>query len=316
MRATGTGGIAAAFCVMVLLSALLPGAALGQSCTVPEDIRRLTIRLTSVAQTGLAAPRDRQRLSESLAPLSEQTVLRALQDEGLDQLVPSALALLGEAHRIADGGGPDRLPHLRRQLAEFERVAALPCNADGFALFQRIQELRQGGWRFTDDDGDGSGVAVDLRQDTQVRPTSLIGLLALVILGLYALDFAYRWIMALIYNRKMCRIPAALVCGKQTVSGLVLTLGRGGCRFQPDDMFAFDLMLANLRNARSVLAIHDADLPARVSTIHDDYADFRFEERLPLKRQRDLLARSTISPFYAKKARARSMPPAPETEGS
>lgn len=133
----------------------------------------------------------------------------------------------------------------------------------------------------------------------------LVATCALVTLILVG-QFAYRWIFALVYNRKSCRIYASVEIGLDVVEGMVTILGQKGCRFQPVNGGAFDRMgqLAGTGNAYLVIGTHR--LPADIDGLYDYYAVMFFELHLGPAQQAALLRASTITPRYVPKTAPRS----------
>lgn len=301
----GQGKRASLLCAVVLfLAALVATAApvLAQTCTPPAELRALRAALLPAGQGGSLDPPDQDRLARSLSALNERRLVDELRDADLEALAPVALSLAAQARRIAESGRTARPAALRADLAEYDRIAALPCGQGTWSVGQMFQTARAG--KGSAEDG-ATDVPPELTRNENVRPAWLLGALAFLILALYALDLGYRWVMALIYNRKSCRIPAQLMCGETEIPGRIVTLGRGGCRFQPDDMQVFDEEIATLRQGETRIVCAEQTLDLQLGTIHDSCADFRFATTIPLAQQRDLLKCSFVSPQYAKRARRR-----------
>jgi hypothetical protein len=290
--------------LFALLFLLCPAVLAAQTCQVPPD-------LMSVARTLAALPVDRgeipaalsARLAEQMDTLSEADILKTLSDTELSSLSTTAVDLLAEAERLSRGGGiynPTRITNL---LAELEDESILACADTGKSIFQNLQSGREGG--FLTEDGGFSWSEIEKRAEEEklFAAGAVVAAMAGFISVLVLLDAGFRWIMALLYNRKACRIPSELRVRDHLIEGLVITLGRGGCRFHPLNMVEFDEALADLRGSPASLTIEGGEMAVRCSGIYDTVTDFRFEKPLTLKQQRGLLAHSTISPYYIRRSR-------------
>ncbi|WP_089277697.1 hypothetical protein [Antarctobacter heliothermus] len=265
--------------------------------------------LMAVARTLAALPVDlpdlppamSARLAQQMLSVSEARILNTLKDSGLHSISPVAVDVLAEAERLAGGAAfqPARLSALLRKLDEQSMLA---CVDNGKSIFQNGQQGRSGG--FFDEKG-FSWSEVNKRAEEEklfaagAVVFAMVGFISMLVL----IDSGFRWIMALLYNRKACRIPADLKVGDKVIDGLVVTLGRGGCRFHPIDTMAFDAALADIRGTAVRLLIEDEEIEVRCSGIYDSVTDFRFERSITIKHQRALLVHSTISPYYIRKSR-------------
>ena len=86
----------------------------------------------------------------------------------------------------------------------------------------------------------------------------------------------------------------------RVLSGVVTTLGRGGFRFQPNNRESFELALIALRENGAAAELADAVLPARISTIFDAFAHFRFDTVLSVAEQKTILKASTVTPQFVR----------------
>lgn len=292
--------------VMTLLSCLAwladARGAVAQSCQVPPEMMALARTLATLpADAGEVPTYLAERLSAQMSGLSESSVLRALRDNGLDSVSSLAVDLMAEAERIGRGG--DHNPaRIRGMLSAFEQQSTLACIDSGTSIFQSIQQGRNGGIA-AGRGFDWSEIEKRAEEDKLFAAGAVVAAMSIFIGVLMLIDISYRWTMALLYNRKACRIPADLSVGPHVIGGLVITLGKGGCRFHPLDMVTFDAALAELRSGAARISIGGTDMAARCSGIYDTVVDFRFDHPLTLKQQRALLEHSAISPYYIRKSR-------------
>lgn len=210
---------------------------------------------------------------------------------------------MAEAGAIA-GGERQRRPHsLERLLTGLEEQARIACQISQTSLYQKHQQPRQGG--LMDDEGevDWEEVNRKLQEETMLSAGALVAALVIMVSTLCIADVTLRWMMALIWNRKACRIPASLHLMGRKVCGQVMTLGRGGCRFQPMEMRDFNLISDALEAGTPTLHLVDKAMTVRASAFYEEVMDFRFEVPLTLRIQRALLEHSTISPYYVRKSR-------------
>ncbi|SMX35755.1 hypothetical protein [Maliponia aquimaris] len=291
-----------ALAVMCVVCLAAPRGVQAQSCQVPADLMSLARTLAALPSEGADVPAVMtDRLAAQMAGLSEARVVRTLHDNGLDSVSTIAVDLMAEAERIGSGGSynPARI---RAMLSEFDQQSTLACVETGSAIFQQIQQGRTGGFL----SGSGfnwSEVERRAEEDKLFAAGAVVAVMTVFIAVLMLIDTGYRWAMALLYNRKACRIPACLHVGSRRIDGLVLTLGKGGCRFHPLNVVAFDEALSDLRGGEARIEVEDTALSVRCSGIYDTVTDFRFDRPLTLKQQRALLEHSTISPYYIRKSR-------------
>ncbi|KUF11922.1 hypothetical protein AVJ23_04915 [Pseudoponticoccus marisrubri] len=285
---------------VVLLYAAVPMASAQNWCRPPAELLGLAATLSALPPgSDRLSDGRRARIGEILDGLNERRMLAALDAGGLQALTPSVLSLLAEARHLADSGTRRNPGYLDEVLAEFDAALMRACAESRSTIYQRLQQDRVGGLF---DDG------VDLQElARRANGSGVVGLGVILsgVLGFTAalilFDAGFRWIMALVYNRKACRIPAVLLVADARIEGLVITLGRGGCRFYPTDFEAFESALPGLAAGEQAVDLEGTVLPARISAIHGPVADFRFVRALSLKAQRALLTQSTISPYYIKK---------------
>lgn len=282
-----------------------PHALSAQGCQVPPDLIVVARTLAALPADGTALPPAlADRLSQQMAQLSESAILRDLTDAGLESLSPIAVDLLAEAERLANGGSSYSSGRIQRVLSELDQQSVLACVDDGKSIFQKIQQGRDGGF-FTEEGGGWSELEKRVQEEKLFAAGAVLAAMAGFISILVLLDAGYRWIMALLYNRKACRIAANLHVRDKVVDGLIITLGKGGCRFHPLNMVAFDEALPDLRGAPATLIVEDQELSVWSSGIYDTVTDFRFDKPITLKHQRALLEHSTISPYYIRRTRER-----------
>lgn len=297
----GRWGVAP-LCVVVSLLAT-SSVALAQDCQVPDE-------LMGVARTLAVLPEDSAdlppamttRLASQLSGLSEERLLDALNDSGLNSVAPVAINLLAEAERLAKGGdyNPVRLSDLLRDL---DQQSTLACMTSSTSIFQRMQNGRDGGV-FSKARGAWSEIERRAHEEKLFAAGAVVVLMIGFISLLVLIDTAYRWIMALLYNRKACRIAADLEVGDELVEGLVITLGKGGCRFHPLNAKAFDAVVPRLRGTGPVrIRVEGEELQVQCGSIRELFTDFLFLRPITLKQQREILEHSSISPYHIRKAR-------------
>lgn len=281
-----------ALCVMA------SSGARAEPCQAPGDLVGL-VRLMSVLPPngGAISPAFADRLSTRIGTLSEVSILRALEEHRMQVLSGIALEIMSEAARLSHPGAEFDGRHVRLMLREFDQQATLACQQAENAMTSTPEELAG---VFTEGRVDWDEVDRLLRDNKVVSGGAVVGLLILVIGLLFGADMVVRWAWALVYNRRACRVPATMDVNGTAVPGLVLTLGRGGFRFHPYDMA--DLTLAE--GASVVLHVEAAvPLQAELSRLHEAVADFRLTDALSVKGQNDILAQSTISPYFIRKSR-------------
>lgn len=291
-----------ALAMLCLVCVAGPRAVQAQSCQVPADLMSLARTLATLPSEGADVPAVMtERLAELMAGMSEAAVVRALHDNGLDSVSTIAVDLMAEAERIGSGGSfsPGRI---RAMLKEFDQQSTLACVETNASIFQKIQQGRTGGF-LTESGFSWSEVERRAEEDKLFAAGAVVAVMSVFIGVLLLIDTGYRWTMALLYNRKACRVPANLLVGRRRIEGLILTLGKGGCRFHPLDVVAFDEALSDLRGGEAEVEVEETVLPARCSGIYDIVTDFRFDRPLTLKQQRAILEHSTISPYYIRKSR-------------
>ncbi|GEM_PF-3371865 len=297
----GRGGVALVWLGLSVLAT--SSAVLAQGCQVPGD-------LMGVARTLAVLPGDSAdlppamtaRLAAQLDSLSEARILDALTESGLDSVAPVAINVLAEAERLANGGdyNPARLSALLRDL---DQQSTLACMTSSASIFQRMQSGRDGGV-FSKARGAWSEIERRAQEEKLFAAGAVVVLMIGFISLLVLIDTGYRWIMALLYNRKACRIAADLEVGDKLVEGLVITLGKGGCRFHPLSAKAFDAVVPQLRGAGPVrIRIEGEEFQVQGGGIHELFTDFLFLRPITLKQQRELLEHSSISPYHIRKAR-------------
>lgn len=288
----------------VLLLCLCATSVAAQSCQVPGGLLSLARSLSAVMQgTGPVTAGQAARLDAQLSQLSERRILSDLEEAGLQGVAGLAVDIMAEADRLSTAGTSFDANRLASMLSEFDSLSTLSCDSIDQGLFQRIQQERLGGI-FTEEGVDWQEVERTIEEEKVTSLLVLITAVSVVIGTLYLIDTTVRWVMALVYNRKVCRIPANLRAHTRSVEGLVVTLGRGGFRFHALDPIAFDEITDHLELVTAELTVEGFDpLLCTMSRLHDIEADFRLETGLTIRGQRALLEHSTISPFYVKRSR-------------
>lgn len=262
--------------------------------------------LAGLAETFALLPRDvyevppvaADRLAKAMQGLSEGRILRELQDSRMEVLDGIALELMAEGMRLSTPGAPYDARHLRSMVREFDTQSGLAC--------QQAEEGRKGplpdnlAGIYTEGRVDWNEIDRLLRESKTVSGGAVLFVMLFVIGLLFAADMTVRWIWTLVYNRRACRVPVVLELGGQPLPGLLLTLGRGGFRFHPRD----PLPEVPQPGTTAVLDVPGvARLTANLSRFHETMGDFRLEHPLPPRNQDEILALSTISPYYIRKSR-------------
>ncbi len=295
------GGRFLAGLLVVWLTAL---PAFAQSCQVPGPLLSLARSLAAVSNsTQPVTPAQASRIASQMDRLSERRMLRDLEEAGLQSLAGLALDLMAEGERLSSSGTGFDARRLNDMLSEFDTQATISCDSIEEGIFQKIQQERLGGI-FTEKGVKWQEVEKAIEEEKVASLALLFSAVAIVIGTLYLIDSTIRWVMALVYNRKVCRIPADLKVRGHRIEGLVVTLGRGGFRFHALDHVAFDAALDTLSAVPAEVHIEDADpLSCTLSRTHEVEADFRLETPIRIRKQRALLLMSTISPFYVPRSR-------------
>lgn len=288
-----------------LFAGVAPQMAAAQSCQTPSDLVALNAAMLGFAEAQRTpTPTEVGRVRTVLAGLSEQAVLRELADADLGDLAPSVVHILAQANAVAISGAPSNAERLSDELTGFNDLVSSICDSSGLTIMQMYQKESLGGVIITD------GVTADevrriVEQNEALAMGMLVTVLCVMIIGLYAIDTGFRWAMALVYNRKACRIAASIRIDGIELDGQVTTLGRGGCRMAPFAAAEFDKAILLLRRSGAEVVIGEHRLNVQASAIYDAYVDLKFEQRISVVLQKTLLADSTISPFYVRKLRKR-----------
>ncbi|MGH1414458.1 MAG: hypothetical protein ACRBB0_13270 [Pelagimonas sp.] len=274
-----------------------------QSCQIPPKLAQLSDTLLGFPeQDGPISVRRASHLSALLSEIDDQYLVVQLRQNGLQSLSMIVADLVNEADRVASDAEISDARRMKRLLYDFNQQALIACADSDGTIFQNIQDEREGGI-FSKGEIDWRAVDRILSENRAVSMGVLLGLIGLFVGVLVLVDSTYRLLMAMLYNRKACRIPVVLRLGTDSVSAVATTLGRGGCRIMPDEPVMFDTHLTKLRQSVVVLDFGEQMIEARISAIYEDVSDFRFVHNITLGMQKDLLRQSTISPFYVKKAR-------------
>lgn len=289
----------------VIIVSMAAGPVWAGPCDVPPVLLRLTRVLAPIAGGEDLSPGQVVALTELLKDLSERRLVRELEENGLESLTPTALAIVTDAQRLSLGERDVKAWHLRKVLRELEEESVIACREATGTDYQAAQQERKGGFveKKVDEKVDWSKVEKTLETSPSLSLGLLIGAVVATVGLLFGLDFTVRWTMAVVYNRKACRIPATLSVKHGEVTGAVVTLGRGGFRFQPDMATDLDLKLGDQDAPLAALQVEDLVLPATLSANHGEVADFRFDEHLSVRTQRTMLRLSKISPYTIRKSR-------------
>ncbi|WP_299933554.1 hypothetical protein [uncultured Pelagimonas sp.] len=274
-----------------------------QSCQMPSKLSHLSDVLVSYLEfEGPISAQRALQLGQIVDNIDDQHLVVQLRENGLQSLSMVVADLISEAERIATAAEIQDSRRLKGMLHNLNQQALIACADSDGKIFQNIQQERDGGI-IEAGKVDWEAVNRVLAKDRSLSMAILVVLVGIVIGVLYLADTSYRLAMAMLYNRKACRIPVTLRLGMDRIPVFVTTLGRGGCRITPEEPVMFDTHLAKLRQTTTVFDFEGKLIEAQVSAIYEDVSDFRFEYRIPLRLQKELLSLSTISPFYVKKNR-------------
>ncbi len=277
--------------------------AAAQSCQMPPKLAHLSDVLVSYLDSdGPISVQRSVQLGDILDSIDDQHLIAQLRENGLQSLSMAVADLVSEAEKIAATAEIRNTPRLKGMLRDLNQQALIACADSDGKIFQDIQQEREGGILSTGEI-DWEAVNRVLAKDRTLSMGIVVVLVGIVIGVLYLFDTVYRMAMAMLYNRKACRIPVTLRLGIDRIPAFVTTLGRGGCRIMPEEPVMFDTHLVKLRQTTTVFDFDGKLIKAQVSAIYEDVSDFRFEYKIPLRLQKELLALSTISPFYVKKNR-------------
>ncbi|MFW2587393.1 hypothetical protein [Sagittula sp. SSi028] len=227
--------------------------------------------------------------------LSEQKLLRDLHEARLEVLADSARQLTTQGARLAQIGAPYDGRAIRTMLRAFGNQLRLACS---HAENRDKGPLPDGLFgQFTEDRVDWDNVNRLLEEKPHViGAMALVAMLAVIAL-MCAIDAAIRWGFARALDRRSCRIVATLYVDDRACDGLIVTLGRGGFRFQlttGEDLPDGSTVQLQVRGHPVVDAVS--------TRTQADLVDLRFVQALRAPEHAKLLARSTISPFPVRKA--------------
>ncbi|EBA08869.1 preprotein translocase subunit SecE [Sagittula stellata] len=285
----------------MIVIGLAPGAVRAEACNLPAGLVTLARTLSALPQKQQAVDTLlAERISTQMADLSEFGILTDLQRNSLDGLSGIALELMAEGERLSYAAAPYDPRHLRAMLAEFEHQSTLACNsiseesdADGPGTFRDA---------VTEGRIDWEEVEKMLEENKVVSGGVVLAIMVVFIGLLFGVDLAIRWIFALVHNRRACRVGAILTFGEAEVHGLILTLGRGGFRFHPRDMEALLVGGADTGVPFRLQVGQCAPFDGRMSMVRDHVVDCRFDAPLTLRLQAEILALSSISPYYVRRS--------------
>lgn len=275
--------------------------ALAQSCELPSQLSRLVESLAALpGEEGSISVRKAAQISTLLGNIDDQSLVADLRENGLKSLSRIVGDVTNEADRIATSVEVADARRLNLILRDLNQQALIACAHEGDAVFEQFEQDSYDGFP-SFDNLDWHSVNNLLTESKTVGMGVLVTLVGGVVGVLYLIDSGYRMVMALMYNRKACRIPVTLRLGTQTFQATIVTLGRGGCRIHPTDLDEFDTHLAQMRQVPTLFDIDGFVIEANISAIYEDMSDFRFRQNIHLRAQKALLKLSTISPYYVKK---------------
>ena len=294
--------------VLVCLGLFLPRPAAAQTeiCRLPPEVDAISVTLQQMAGRDAIASGNLSYLRSLQRDISRSRVRSRVEASGMTRGLPMVMEMLDRAEQIAATGviaDTEGLQRLIRNIDQMVRLNCVPLGGNGTEATQPQGTVTYAETR-------------DLPKNFVTRviePILGIGAALLMVTGIAAAVVAggrvFRWFMAYLYNTKACRIPAILMSrdGSFPVEGLVTTMGRGGLRFQPDDVSLMYARLEAMPGGKVTLTIGDEAIPATVSESYSGYAHFRFAERLSVQRQQEILQRSIITPFYIERSRRRGL---------
>ncbi|PYG31599.1 hypothetical protein [Pelagimonas varians] len=275
--------------------------ALAQSCELPSQLSRLVDSLAALPDDeGSISVRTAAQIASLLENIDDQSLVADLRENGLVSLSRLVGDVTNEADRIATSVEVSDARRLNLILRDLNQQTLIACAHAGDAVFEQFEQDSYDGFSSIAD-LDWQAVNGLLTESKTVGMGVLVTLVGGVVGVLYLIDSGYRMVMALMYNRKACRIPVTLRLGTQTFQATIVTLGRGGCRVHPTDLDEFDDHLAQMRQVPTLFDIDGFVIEANISAIYEDVSDFRFRQNIHLRAQKTLLKLSTISPYYVKK---------------
>ncbi|MEQ5868738.1 hypothetical protein J4E08_02365 [Sagittula sp. NFXS13] len=283
----------------VLVMVIWANATVAQECDRPQALTGLVLTLSILPADGTeVSPRIAERISDQMSGLSEQRLLNTLNDTHFEALEGIALDLMAEGARLSSAGARYDPRHMQSMLREFDRQSELACAR---AKDHDIGVLPEARWAIiTDGRIDWQALDRVLKDSILATGGAVVVALILVIGLLFAFDIAARWIWTLLYNRRACCVPAVLEIDGKGVPGLMLTLGRGGFRFQPRDASEIPLVVG----CDAVLNVSGTALPgAKLARFHQTMGDFKLAEPMSVEEQNEILALSTIPPRFIRKRR-------------
>lgn len=116
----------------------------------------------------------------------------------------------------------------------------------------------------------------------------------------------YKWLYALLNNRRSCHINGSLEIGLDVIDGSIVILGAKGARFRPvnDGAYARIEALVDVREPMvfpPVLQICDQRFAVNITAVFEGHICCFFCEPIDVKRQNELLENSTVRPRFARK---------------
>lgn len=265
---------------------------------MPTDLLGLVRVISALpAAENTVSPAMAARIASEMRGIGEVAMLRALEEVRMQALNGIALEIMATADALSVAGTRYDPRHMRLMMREFDSQSSLICQTAKNALTSTPETLAG---VYTEGRVNWDEVDRILRESKVVSGAAVLIVMIAVIAVLFLIDGLVRWIWALVYNRRACRVPATLEVGDMAIPGLVLTLGRGGFRFHPEDMSALTVaegtpVVLDVQNAPRIAAI--------LSRKHEVMADFRNDNALSIKVQNLILAMSTVSPYYIRKSR-------------
>ena len=116
----------------------------------------------------------------------------------------------------------------------------------------------------------------------------------------------YKWLYALLNNRRSCHINGSLEIGLDVIDGAIVILGAKGARFRPvnDGAYARIEALVDVSEPMvfpPVLQICDQRFAVDIKAVFEGHICCFFCEQIDVKRQNELLENSTVRPRFARK---------------
>ncbi|SFL64927.1 hypothetical protein SAMN04488042_101992 [Shimia aestuarii] len=283
-----------------LVSVLLAQTALAR-CGLPDDVMHLWEQLeTASAISGADQAAWAHRLSNASGRVDMGAVSKKLFSVGMPNSRTQVDVLLREAQRF--GGDRDWFDRkqLRRQLDLVEQLDILVCKLE-------TSDGRSGDRTEPEKVGKSNAQMPLPRQlldsEGMLRMGVLLGVVALMILLIFAIRVAFDWAYAVTHNRRSCRIQAVVESGLDVIDGHITILGRKGCRFQPVNEGAYARLEQTAQARYVTLYVSDHAFPMLIDGTYGHFAALYFNVPLSREGQGTLLGYSSMTPRYVPRSK-------------